>query len=49
MLTAARNASTAEAAPRARTAGAARPAPVEPRAPSWTRTGSLAALMRSLS
>jgi hypothetical protein len=47
MPTAARNPSTAQAAPRrqARTVGAARPAPVE--APRWTETRAIAAMARS--
>jgi hypothetical protein len=49
MPTAARNPSTAQAAPRrqARTVGAARPAPVEAKAPRWTETRAIAAMARS--
>jgi hypothetical protein len=50
MPTAALNATTPDAPPRrkARTAGAAPPAPVEAKAPRWTETRAIAAMMRSI-
>jgi hypothetical protein len=49
MPTAALNATTTDAAPRrkAPTAGAARPAPAEAKAPRWTETRAIAAMART--